>query len=64
MLSFCLCGLNSSIIGTKSKSSMQGMTRSDTELPETTTRAELGSQENNYNMQKKRDGGAVPNLVA
>ena len=38
---------------------MQGMTRSDTELPETTTRAELGSQENNYDMQKKRDGGAA-----
>ena len=35
------------------------MTRSNTELPETTTGAELGSQENDYGIQKKRDGGAA-----
>ena len=38
---------------------MQVETRCVAELPETTTKAELGSLENNYDTQKKIDGGAA-----
>ena len=50
-----ICALHSSIMGTKS--SMQGMPRSDTELPETTTRAETGQpgkQHLRYPEEKRR----------